>query len=202
MPTAAGVAAYTGAGGDNVRCGDGPSDDLSTLVGNRVYLNIDIRGPCTLSDGLYVITGALTMGGNASNTLTGSNATLYFACGTRLAANDCPSLQAGGSLSYSGNGKLTITGWSFNPFGIVYARNNSADMTLSGNAAVSRLGGAVYALNSNLTLSGSGSSSDLFTVDNQMVVKSLTMNGNNTLLTVNAGGLSSVFREPNIALIR
>jgi hypothetical protein len=66
----------------------------------------------------------------------------------------------------------------------------------------SRASVAQFALNCSVTLSGTGSSSDLLAVDNQMVVKSLTMNGHNTLLTVIASGLPNGFREPNIALIR
>lgn len=192
LPTSFG-AAYSS---DTVTCGSG---GISTLAPG-VYRDIAIRnGTCTLKDGLFVVTGTLTMESNPATRLSAANTTLFFACGTRLSPRTCASPgETGGQLDFQGNGSLQISRWHTSDFSVLYDPWNTSPLRLAGNATATSLGGSLYARRSTVTISGNGAVS----IANQMVVDSLDFNGNNTSLTVSAAGLADAPGPPELRLVK
>jgi hypothetical protein len=131
-------------GGRRGTPGNGPGRYGSFAIPNEA---------CTLDPGLYVITGAWTMGNNTD--LIGSGVTLYFTCGTPAAPHVCATGEAGGSLDAK-NGALHLsapTSGSNSGLAIVYDRKNTRNLGLQGNGDTS-VTGAVYAPNAMLDFNG------------------------------------------------
>jgi len=181
---------------DSVTCGQGGVKKLSP----GVYGDITVKNDtCTFEDGLFVITGTLSMAANPNTELVGGATTLYFTCGTRTSPSTCSAPgEAGGNLDFQGNGTFRIDSWDTPNFSVLYHPWNTSPVTLAGNASATYLGGSLYAKSSTLTISGNGA----ITIANRMVVDSLDFNGAQTQLSVNAAGLSGVPGPPELTLIK
>lgn len=136
---------------------------------------------CVLAPGLYVIAGSATttwdLAGNASTRLLGAGVTLYFTCGTSSAPVACNPGQAGANLDASGNGFIGITAPLTGPlqgFAIIYDRNNTSRVRLTGNGSTN-MTGTIYAASGAVQMNGNGCSTNYFSL---MVIKDLEMNGN------------------------
>jgi len=110
---------------------------------------------CTLSPGLYVITGLWQEGNNS--VLQGSGVTLFFTCGTTAAVRACTNTDAagtGGRLDAK-NGSLNLSAGAsgYTSFVILYDRMNPNNIELQGNGGTEITGG-VYAPNATMTFNG------------------------------------------------
>ena len=153
-------------------CTDGPG-----IYGSYNFPN----STCTLQPGLYVVAGdshttwALT--GNTSQLLTGTGVTLYFTCGSTAAPRACNSPgEVGATLNAAGNGQLAIsapTSGVLKGLAVVYDRQNTGTFELTGNGA-SNTYGSFYIKSGALDMNGNGCT----TINAQIVVKDLEMNGN------------------------
>ncbi len=148
---------------------------------------------CTLSPGLYVIAGSgsqWAQSGNASSVIAGSGVTLYFTCGTPTAPLPCAVGQQGAWADFTGNGSITITPPTTGPLqglSIVYDRNNTRDLRLTGNG-IAGMKGSIYLAAGTLQMNGNGC-----TVTNAaVVVHDIEMNGNPSCLSVLADPSSPV----------
>ena len=156
--------------------------------------------PCTLSPGLYVITGAWTMSNNTN--LVGTGVTLYFTCGTPAAPHVCGDNEAGGHLDAK-NGALHLaapTTGANTGLAIVYDRKNTQNLGLQGNGDTA-ITGAVYAPNAMLDFNGNS----CFGFDQGPVIaKGVIMaNGNHSCVIVhNSTDVDVDNGPPEIALDR
>jgi hypothetical protein len=125
-----------------------------------IYDNI---GSCTLSPGLYVVTG--TLGGNGNTSVTGSGVTVFFTCGTASAPVACSSSgEAGGGVEAGGNGSINLSACSSSPCTggatagmlIWYDRNDTSALDFHGNGSLSMIG-TIYAKSATLDLKGTPS---------------------------------------------
>jgi hypothetical protein len=164
----------------NISLGGGGS--LTLPPGN--YNNISVIGSSvlTLESGTYFIAGAFTVGGTGGASVQEAGGVLlYFPCssggGTQIAA--CASGgQAGGSLSLSGTGNLTLapqTTGIYAGLTVFYDRNNNSQMTLSGTPGV-LFSGTVYAKSSDLALNGNGPA-----LASYIIVNSATISGSGNI---------------------
>ncbi len=121
---------------------------------------------CTLTPGLYVFTGTFSAQSNVNTRLVANNVTMYFTCGTSAAPTPCASGgQAGGDLDMSGNGSYQISAPTpssglpseLHGFALVYDRNNTDTLQLTGNAN-SSIVGTIYARSGTFDARGNGCS--------------------------------------------
>ncbi len=162
----------------NISLGGGGT--LTLPSGN--YNNISVIGNSvlTLESGTYFITGAFTVGGTGGASVQEAGGVLlYFQCssGGQLAA--CAGGgQAGGSLSLSGTGNLTLAPQTTGPYAgltVFYDRNDNSPMTLSGTPGV-LFSGTVYAKSSDLALNGNGPA-----LASYIIVNSATISGTGSI---------------------
>jgi Flp pilus assembly protein TadG len=152
---------------------------------------------CTLSPGLYVITG-LWQEGNHS-VLKGSGVTLYFTCGTTAAVRACTSADpagTGGRLDAK-NGALNLAAGAagYSSFVILYDRLNPNDLELQGNGGTEVTGG-IYAPNASMTFNGTSK----FGVDGgPVVVKSADGVGNGSGISVTNATSTNLTSDPSPA---
>ena len=130
---------------------------------------------CTLSPGLYVLTGTWEMGNNTLlKGITG--VTLYATCGTAATPTVCTSGQTGGRLdTKNGDTQLVApTTGVLKGMAIIYDRQNNAALNIQGNGN-SYVTGAIYAPKALLEFPGT----TCVTVTNgPIIVNSLYGNGN------------------------
>jgi hypothetical protein len=144
------------------------------------YNNISVGGNAllTLETGTYFINGAFSVG-VTGGLQESAGVLLYFTCGTATQLSACASGgQAGGSLSLTGTGSMTLAPQTTGPFAnltVFYDRNNNAPMSLSGTPGMN-LSGTIYAKDSALSLNGTGT-----TVESLIIVNTATINGNGNL---------------------
>lgn len=138
-----------------------PKGGTPCAGGPGIYGDYTINGgTCTLSPGLYVVTGLWKMGGSGG-TITGNGVTLFFACGTTTNVVPCAEGQAGGTIDTGGNGFLTIkapTTGDYAGMALWFDRNNSAEAHLHGNG-LGGFEGTIYGKSLELRMSGNGCSS-------------------------------------------
>ena len=139
---------------------------------------------CPLTPGLYVIrAGSWVLNGNASTILRGSGVTLYFTCSTGTAVRACNPGEAGANMDFSGNGSLDIDGPTSGPLkgmSIIYDRNNTATLQLTGNGFTGTTG-TIYAAKGTLDMRGNGCADTKAAV----VVHDLRFSGNPPCLRIN-----------------
>jgi hypothetical protein len=150
--------------------------------GPGIYKTVgSISSPCTLTAGLYVITGANHLSGQSTINAT-AGVTLYFAC--QDAATTTPKVRAcsssgedGGDLLMTGQASLDIvapaTGGTAG-ISVLADRNNTATMGWRGNGGVAS-SGTIYLARGALNYRGNGSG---LAMDSLVVVDDLTFNGN------------------------
>lgn len=158
----------------------------SCTLGPGRYDSMSFSNPCTLTAGLYVITGAMKIsGGNTVDATAG--VTLYFTCGTSAAPRTCNAGETGGTLEASGGSQLPIRPPSTGPLkglSIAYDKNNAGQLVLSGGSAA--MGGTVYVPSGTFTYSGGSSATSW---DSMVVVKTFTVSGGaNINLNYSAAG--------------
>lgn len=163
------------------------------------YGSINLRNrACTLSPGVYVITGTWDMAGNASTVLAGVGVTLYFACGTPGVVRACASPgEAGGTIDNSGQGTLAITAPTSGPYqgmAIWYDRLNNSTLRLTGNGQAG-YSGTVYAASAKVLINGNGCSTHLNAL---IIVKDLEFNGNPACLQSSYAQGSNVQIPPGL----
>lgn len=139
-----------------------PMPDYSSLTAQD---NSCTRGPgiyssltagCTMTPGLYVLTGSTSLSGNSF--INAPGVTLYFICGTPTLPRSCNFGESGGSISMRGNAYLTITAPTSGPtqgLSMVSDRNNTSTLSFGGNGSATS-SGTIYALNGTLAYNGNG----------------------------------------------
>lgn len=153
--------------------------------GTGVYGSYEV-GPnetCTLSPGLYVFTGTLSL--KNTSKLLGNGVTLLFTCKTGSTARPCAATGEAGGVFDATNGEVRISAGSTQmPEMIVaYDRNNTSPMTLQGNGN-SELTGDVYAKSSLVYANGNSCHT---VTGGAIIVNDLYMNGTNSCLDINDG---------------
>jgi Flp pilus assembly protein TadG len=156
------------------------SGSLTIPPGNYNTINVGGSSVLTLETGTYFINGAFTVGGTGGASIQESaGVLLYFTCGTTTQLVACSSGgQAGGSLTLSGTGSLTLAPMTTGPYAnltVFYDRNNTGTMSLSGTPGM-ELSGTIYAKDSALTLNGTGS-----TIESLIIVNTATISGNGSI---------------------
>jgi len=143
--------------------------------GPGIYPALELpNSNCTLSPGLYVLTGAWTM--KNDTLLQGAGVTLYGTCGTTSAPTVCTTGQSGGLLDTK-NGNSQLVAPTSGPnlgYAIIYDRQNVGGLNIQGNGD-SFVTGIIYAPKALLEFPGNSS----VTVTNgPIIVGSLFGNGN------------------------
>jgi hypothetical protein len=157
----------------------------------------EIKDSHTLSPGIYVITGGITLNGN--DLIQGDGVMLYFACSNY--PSPCPaqgtvtSVNRAG-IKATGNGALRVTGIresdcttdaNLCPYVGMMSfadRNNDATQTWRGNGTnengqASGLSGTIYAKSGEMDLRGNG-----YQMASQIIVDRFTMKGNPSTVTI------------------
>jgi hypothetical protein len=163
--------------------------DESLTIDPGVYSRITVsgNGALTFNPGIYVIAGGgLTASGNAI--INGSGVMIYNAGSNYSSSGGTGGTS--GSVSLSGNAHANLTAPTSGDYaGIVLfqARDNTRALFLSGNAIAGVNGGAIYASNAQLGISGNG-----HVTKAPLVVGSLVITGNSGAFQL-ADGASSDF---------
>ncbi len=151
-----------------------------------------IKNSHTLSPGIYVITGGITLNGN--DLIQGDGVMLYFACSNY--PTPCAAGENGAGIKATGNGALRITGIrqsdctttaSLCPYvGMMdFAdRNNTETQTWRGNGtnengSASGISGTIYMKAGTMDLRGNG-----YQMASQIVTGYFTMKGNPSTVTI------------------
>lgn len=151
----------------------------SPAGGPGIYASLELTRDCTLSPGVYVVTGANHDSGRTH--VTANGVTMYFGC--QVAGSALPSLRAcnageeGGDLLLTGQATLDITApttGATKGLAIVADRNNSATLGWRGGGTVQSTG-TIYARSGTLDYRGNGSGA---AIDSLVVVGDLTFEGN------------------------
>jgi Flp pilus assembly protein TadG len=157
----------------------------------------EIKNSHTLSPGIYVLTGDITLNGN--DLIQGDGVMLYFACSNY--PSPCPAQGtvtsvARAGIKATGNGALRITGIrqsdcttnaNLCPYVGMMSfadRNNDATQTWRGNGTnengqASGLSGTIYAKAGEMDLRGNG-----YQMASQIIVDRFTMKGNPSTVTI------------------
>jgi Flp pilus assembly protein TadG len=173
------------------------TNPCSATGGPGIYGSFNFpNGTCTLSGGLYVITGEWDFGGTSVLNAT-SGVTLYFTCGTTTAPRECNAPgEDGGWLDAAGNGNLSITAPSSGPFqglALAYDRLNTSDIQLSGNGTGTLIG-TIYAFSANMRYDGNGCSN---TNQSLIITGDLEFNGSPACLKSNYVQEKNVYVPPD-----
>lgn len=146
---------------------------------------------CTLTPGLYVLTGIWDMRNNTS--LNGAGVTIYGTCGSSTTPRVCNSPgEVGGGLDVK-NGLADLVAPLTGPLAgyvVIYDRQNKAALTLQGNGDTDFVG-TIYAPQALLSFPGN---SCVNVVNGPVIVGSLYGNGNRgcvNLSEVNSAALPS-----------
>ena len=155
--------------------------DNTTVLQPGVYTRI--RNSHTLSPGVYVLTGDITLNGN--DLLQGDGVTLYMACSQYPLP--CNAGQVGAGIQTTGNGALRLTGPTSGTFKglVIFAdRNNAATQTFRGNGTnesgpQSGSSGTIYMKTGTMDLRGNG-----YTLASMIVTGKFSMEGNPSAVTI------------------
>ncbi len=152
-----------------------------------------ISGSHTLSPGVYVLKGDVTLNGN--DLLQGTGVMLYFACSQYPLP--CNPGQVGAGIKSTGNGAMSLQGIAASPGCtastaacqyegmLLFAdRNNAATQTWRGNGTNENGGGAsssgtMYMKSGTMDLRGNG-----YTISSQIIANVFTMEGNPSTVTI------------------
>lgn len=162
-----------------------PKSDCSNgTAGPGIYKNL---GNCTLTPGLYVVTG--TMSGGAATGAAG--VTIFFTCGSPQSVRPCGSGgEQGGTVSLSGGGSLdvrsctsgTCASGTYPKMAIWYDRRNTSTLRMNGSGTVAVLG-TIYAVSASLDFRGTptGANGVCATTSeaicSRMIVKNIAFSG-------------------------
>jgi Flp pilus assembly protein TadG len=168
-------------------CTDGPGRYGAFSVPNST---------CTLSAGLYVITGAWDLKNNSL--LQGTGVTLYFTCGSAAVPVVCNNF-AGGSIDLK-NGSTDLRAPTSGPLTglvIAYDPKNTAPISMQGNGDPS-FTGTIYAPSSLLSFPGNSCAT---TFDSAVIVGDISSNGTKACLSVSYSSSQNVQPPPSNAAL-
>lgn len=144
------------------------------------YPNFDKASSCTLSPGLYVVTGATKLSGQ--HDIRGTGVTLYFTCGTSAAPVACTSATSWNFDMNSQNTFLNLTAPTTSPvngamagMAIVADRAWTGTLSFQGGGGGGTTTGSIYLKAGKL---GYGGNTQAKSLDSLIVVGDLDMNGN------------------------
>lgn len=124
-----------------------------SIVGPGVYTSpVSVTGSVTLTAGVYVFEGGLSVSGNGY--LTGSGVMLFL--GTPNPTTTAPQ---SAQLDVSGKGQVNVTSASSGAYqGVIVfqSRYDTATLNVSGNGASNTYGGVIYAANAQVNSAGNG----------------------------------------------
>ncbi|QIK76875.1 Tad domain-containing protein [Nocardioides piscis] len=150
---------------------------------------------CTLSPGLYVVTGKWDLAGLAG--MVGNGVTLFFTCGTAPIPSACISPgEAGGWLNFAGNGVFNIvapTTGDYAGMALWYDRLNNSPLDLNGNGSVTYTG-TVYANSAELRFTGNACGTGA--LDALVIVRTVRLSGANPCLELNYNQAASTQLPP------
>lgn len=156
--------------------------------GQGIYGAFEIpnKDTCTLSPGLYVITGTWSM--KNGSRLAGTGVTLYVRSGGML------DLKNGDSAFSAATAPPASPSRALANIAVVYDRTNSADVILQGNGD-SRINGAIYAPASRLDFNGNS----CFTIGRGPVIAAgvVKANGNKACVNVTESVSASIATPPS-----
>jgi hypothetical protein len=147
--------------------------------GPGIYKSLDLSKDCTLTPGLYVVTGSNHDSGQTQ--VTANGVTLYFGC--QDASSDLPKLRActdgeeGGDLLLTGQATMDITAPTTGPaagLAVVADRKSTATLGWRGNGAAQSTG-TVYLKSGRLDYRGNGAGAAM---DSLVVVGDMAFDGN------------------------
>jgi hypothetical protein len=145
------------------------------------YPSFDKASSCTLSPGLYVVTGATKLAGH--HDISGTGVTLYFTCGTSAAPVACTSATGGWDFDmFSQNTFLNLTAPTTSPtngavagIAVIADRPWSGTFSFQGGGGGGTTKGSMYLAGGTLSYGGNTQAQAL---DSLVIVKDVAMNGN------------------------
>jgi len=160
--------------------------------GPGIYSTFSNANTCTLSPGLYVITGATSMSGNGHD-ISGTGVTLYFRCGTPTAMVACTSANSQDFDMTSQNVHLnlvaataaTATNRAVPGVAILADRAWTGTLSFQGGGGGGVTQGAIYLDSGTMHYGGN---SDGQVLDSLIVVNDFQGNGNSGTLEVTNTG--------------
>jgi hypothetical protein len=172
-------------------CGPTSECPLNVVSANTSTLNPgvynSISGSHTLTPGIYVVKGDITLSGN--DLLQGDGVMIYFACSNY--PNPCSDLEEddrdGARIKATGNGALRLTApatGTYKGLMIFADRDNTAFSTFRGNGTnesggTSGSSGTIYMKSGTLDLRGNG-----YSLSSLIVVDQVSMDGNPSGVTI------------------
>ena len=155
--------------------------DNTTILQPGIYTRI--RNSHTLTPGVYVLKGDITLNGN--DLLQGDGVTLYMACSQYPLP--CDPGQVGAGIKATGNGAMRLTGPESGTYKglVIFAdRNNAATQTFRGNGTnesgpQSGSSGTIYMKTGTMDLRGNG-----YTLASMIVTGKFSMDGNPSAVTI------------------
>jgi hypothetical protein len=160
--------------------------------GPGIYATFSNAGSCTLSPGLYVVTGATSLSGNGHD-LKGSRVTLYLACGTPTAVVPCTSANSKDFDMTSERVHLNLvaattanaTNRAVPGVAILADRGWTGTLSFQGGGGGGVTQGAIYLKSGTMHYGGN---SDGQVLDSLIVVKDFAGNGNAASLQITESG--------------
>jgi hypothetical protein len=159
--------------------------------GPGIYKSLALSRNCTLSPGLYVITGSNHDSGQTQ--VSANGVTLYFGCqdpgSTLPKLRACTDGEKGGDLLMTGQAALNITAPTTGPtagLAIVADRNNTATLGWRGNG-LAQSTGTIYLKTGTLDYRGNGTGAAM---DSLVVIGDLAFSGN-------PSGFNLIYTENN-----
>jgi hypothetical protein len=158
------------------------------------YSTFSNASSCTLSPGLYVVTGSTKLAGQ--HDLRGTGVTLYFTCGTSAAPVACTSDMSWDFDMNSQNTYLNITAPTTNPLNgavaglaVVADRGWAGMFSFQGGGGGGTTKGSMYLVGGTLHYGGNTQAQAL---DSLVVVKDIDMNGNPATFSLSYTAASNI----------
>jgi hypothetical protein len=173
----------------------GNVDPCSAGGGPGRYSSFDKASSCTLTPGLYVVTGATKLAGQ--HDLAGTGVTLYFTCGTSAAPVACTSSTGAWDFDmFSQNTFLNLTAATSSPtngavagLAVVADRLWSGTFSFQGGGGGGTTKGSMYLRSGTLSYGGNTQAQSL---DSLVVVNDIAMNGNPATYALTYNGANNI----------
>lgn len=162
------------------------------------YSSFSAASSCTLSPGLYVISGNTKLAGQ--HDIRGTGVTLYFVCGSYPTPVACTSTNSWSFDMNSQNTYLNITAATTNPLNgavpnlaIVADRGWTGTLSFQGGGGGGTTTGTMYLASGTLSYGGNTQAQAL---NASVIVKDLSMNGNPSNFSINYSPSQNVSLAP------